>query len=487
MSGDGAAIALFPGVPATATPTLGTASINQVRVAPVTASGGMMSVLPVQLSAALLGVMPTKFSGEQREWPEWKRRWLAFLENVEQAMPGITDAQTLTILKGLLDDASVHRLEAEQILDPELGYDQFLASLDLEFGGDSVANLRTRWYGHKLTHRGSVRLSDWRSFSHLFKKLMIMVEDSTEEEAGRLMIDALPVEYQLKLEEEVQKRNRAGLLILEGLPSSLDEKQVTAFINIETGHAPKSIEPIAPGKWRIRCVDDAHRASTMQLNRQHLDSGVRLGVRQVEERLKVNDIDQLMHRWLKVTERVSRPSKSERQEHPRREEERRQRFTREVLAEADAEEAADQEQMVARVEAPKSPRSTETHPNKGKGKGGKSNPPEETKKELTLSPDTQPQAQGSGDSGAATSPSPQSNYLSPVGPGWGVHPPQQLSWDPTWGAGWYQGYAEAYLGKGSGGQGLGKGSGGQGFGKGSGDKGKGKGKAGEGKGGRGHP
>ena len=78
----------------------------------------MMSVLPVQLSAALLGAMPTRFSGEPEDWPVWKRRWLQFLENVEEAMPSITDAQMLTIFKGLLDEASVDKLEAEQMLDP---------------------------------------------------------------------------------------------------------------------------------------------------------------------------------------------------------------------------------------------------------------------------------------------------------------------------------------------------------------------------------
>ena len=90
---DPSGITLMSGAPtAPAVQTGGSASINQVHIAPVAATGGMMSVLPVQLSAALLGAMPARFSGEPEDWPEWKRRWLTFLENVEEAMPQITDA-----------------------------------------------------------------------------------------------------------------------------------------------------------------------------------------------------------------------------------------------------------------------------------------------------------------------------------------------------------------------------------------------------------
>ena len=499
---DGATVAFMPSAPVTSAAATNTSSINQVRIAPVNAtSAGMMNVLPGQLSAALLGAMPARFSGEPEDWPEWKRRWMTFLDNVESAMPGITDAQVLTIFKGLLDEASVNKLEAEQMVDPDVGYDEFVATLDLEFGGENASNLRSKWYGLRLHHKGAVRLSDWRTFSSQFIKLMVMLGDPNEEEAERLFLRGVPVEWKKKVEDEVEKRNREGILILEGLPATLDKTQVVAFLFRETSRAPKSIEPVSTGKWKVRCQDVAHRAAILQLNRQRLENGTRLGVHQVEERLKVKDIDELMRRWLKVNERASHSNRSERDENPRREDERRQRFTREVTAEAEADEAGDHEQMVARVEAPKSPaRSTEVHPHKGKGKGNNANQVEPQKKDMAPSSAPPPQAllssdPLSGSSGAAAFPQQQSNHLSPSGSNvpqqWDRNngawqPPQQPSWDPSWGAGWYQGYAEACLGKG---QGSGKGSGVQGSGKGSGEKGKGKGggKAGQGKGGRGHP
>jgi hypothetical protein len=202
--GDPAAVVMVPtGHAIAGMPSQASASINAVRIAPVAAASGMMNVLPVQLSAALLGAMPTKFSGEAEHWPEWKRRWLSFMENVEEAMPAITDAQMLTIFKGLLDDASVHKLEAEQMVDLDIGYEEFLATLDLGFGSDNVANLRARWYNLRLRHQGSLRFGDWRSFSYQFLNLMVLVGDATEEEAERLLLKALPIEWRKKVETEV--------------------------------------------------------------------------------------------------------------------------------------------------------------------------------------------------------------------------------------------------------------------------------------------
>jgi hypothetical protein len=103
------------------------AAINQVQIAPVgaAASPNMMVTMPVQLSAALLGAVPQRFSGEQQDWPEWRRRWLTFVENLFEAMPTVSDTQILTIFKGVLDVASVEKLEGEQFRDTDVTYEEF--------------------------------------------------------------------------------------------------------------------------------------------------------------------------------------------------------------------------------------------------------------------------------------------------------------------------------------------------------------------------
>jgi hypothetical protein len=207
------------------------AAIQQVQIAPIgaTASPNMMVTMPVQLSAALLGAVPQKFSGDQQDWPEWRRRWLSFVENLLEAMPTVTDTQLLTIFKGVVDDASVEKLEGEQFRDPDLSYEEFFATMDLEFGGEDHTNLRSKWYSLRVRHAGSLKLRDWRSFIAPFFKLMAMVEDATEEEAERLMLKALPVEWRRKVEIEVSKRNREGLMVVEGLPFNMDGNMVHQF------------------------------------------------------------------------------------------------------------------------------------------------------------------------------------------------------------------------------------------------------------------
>jgi hypothetical protein len=330
-----------------------------------------------------------------------------------------------------------------------------------------------------------------------------VVGDATEEEAERLLLKALPIEWRKKVEMEVDKRNRDGVLVIEGLPSSLDAAKVNAFVMVETGRQPKTVEPQPGGKWKVRGLDESHRTALMQLNRLRLDSGARLTVRQVEERLKVHDLDALMRRWLKVDERVSAGSRSDRSEGFKRDEDRRQRFTREVSADPKSDEQGDDEQVIARVDASKAPaRSTEVHPNKGKGNHNTSDPPKEPPKDTVAaseaspppSPGTPGMASPIGVSGAAGS-LPQQHHVSPHMPGhiqhwdnanWGWYPPHPMCWDPSWGAGWYQGQYGKGSGKGSDGKG-GKGNEHQAAGKGSGGKGKGKGSEGKGKGGRGHP
>ena len=166
---------------------------------------------------------------------------------------------------------------------------------------------------------------------------MVMVGDATEEEAERLILKALPVEWKKRVEVEVEKRNRDGALVIEGLPSALEEAQVVAFMTAETGTAPKLVERISVGKWNVKGTNEHHRASIMKLSRQRLEGGGRLIVRQVEDRLKVRDIDQLMRRWLKVDERVSYVSKGDRMDHKPKDVERKPHFAREVVVESDEE------------------------------------------------------------------------------------------------------------------------------------------------------
>ena len=343
------------------------AAIHQVQIAPVgaTAAPNMMVTMPMQLSAALLGAVPQKFTGDQHDWPEWRRRWLSFVDNLLEAMPNVTDTQILTIFKGVIDDASVEKLEGELFRDADMSYEEFFATMDLEFGGEDHTNLRSKWYNLRVRHSGTLKLKDWRSFSAPFFKLMAMVEDATEEEAERLMLKALPVEWRRKVEMEVSKRNRDGHMVIDGLPPHMDVAMVHQFITAETGHQPKRVTLLSPGKWKIQGADEEHRREIMKLDRQRLDTGTRIAVKLVEDRLTVKDIDVQMRRWLQVDDRVSHVLKGDRGDDRMRRDDRH-RYTREVSIE-DMETDTDAIAVVTESGKGKpQARSAESHPRKGK-------------------------------------------------------------------------------------------------------------------------
>jgi uncharacterized membrane protein YgcG len=287
------------------------------------------------------------------------------VENLLEAMPSVSETQMLTIFKGVVDDASVEKLEGEQFRDADLTYEEFFATMDLEFGGEDHANMRAKWYNLRVRHAGSLKLRDWRSFSAPFFKLMAMVEDATEEEAERLMLKALPVEWRRKVEIEVSKRNREGQMVVEGLPFHMDEAMVQQFVTTETGVQPKRVRVIAPGKWKIQGADEEHRREIMKLNRQRLEGGARITIKLVEDRLTVKDIDMLMRRWLHVDDRVNQVMRGDRGDDRGRRDDR-PRFTREVTAE----DTESEEGVIAAVseygKGKPRPRSAESHPRKGK-------------------------------------------------------------------------------------------------------------------------
>ena len=265
---------------------------------------------------------------------------------------------------------------------------------------------------------------------------------------------------------------------------------------METGNPPKSVERTSTGKWKVKGVSEDHRAAIMQLNRQRLEGGARLSVKQVEDRLKVRDIDQLMRRWLKVDERVS-SSVRERDHGHHRQEYRRPHFVREVEADAENPTTGEEDttQQVARVEVPRQQaKPAETHPNKGKGekkaeepkKTENTNPP--PTKESTPQAPPAPQ-QGEPPRGPPTQwhgrgPSPpyQVQWTSPE---WGWHTPTPIYWDPSWvpiNVPWHHGKTGTWQQPGKGSTTKGKGMAMEWPGKGSTEKGKGAHKGGKGQG-----
>ena len=72
----------------------------------------------------------------------------------------------LTLLRSVLDEASVKGLDSRMLQNADLSYEEAWADLDLEFGGDTDHGMRRRLAQTRLTHQGTVRLKDWRLYAN---------------------------------------------------------------------------------------------------------------------------------------------------------------------------------------------------------------------------------------------------------------------------------------------------------------------------------
>ena len=73
-----------------------TVHVRAVQTAPL---GHPAALLPSTVASALVGKEPAKFSGNSEAWSQWRRRWLAFVREVEEVYPTISSRQRLTLLR----------------------------------------------------------------------------------------------------------------------------------------------------------------------------------------------------------------------------------------------------------------------------------------------------------------------------------------------------------------------------------------------------
>ena len=78
----------------------GTAEVRAMSMAPMGAveSAGI-NIIPQQILSLVLGKGPGPFSGQRGDWPEWKRKFLRFLEEIQQVMPAISDRQLFSVIR----------------------------------------------------------------------------------------------------------------------------------------------------------------------------------------------------------------------------------------------------------------------------------------------------------------------------------------------------------------------------------------------------
>jgi hypothetical protein len=133
---------------------------------------------------SITGRHPGRFSGNAEDWPTWRRKWLPFIREIEGVMPTITDAQRLALLRGALDEAGALLIDQELEANPDLGYEEYWAKLDLEFGAEDREVLRRKLHRVKLAHMGKVTEKTWRDLYAQMSTLAFQLGDISDVESS---------------------------------------------------------------------------------------------------------------------------------------------------------------------------------------------------------------------------------------------------------------------------------------------------------------
>ena len=280
----------------------GAGEVRAVSTAPVgMVDTGSISVIPQQILSLVLGKGPGPFSGQRGDWPEWKRKFLRFLEEIQQVMPTISDRQLFSVARQFLDPGSNSILEATLISNQNLEFSAFWARLEIEMGSDDPEELRVKWYTLKPRHQGTLRLADWRIFMGEFLRLKTLI-DGNEEEAKAILMRALPIEFRKKILQEEDKKTQ-DRLALTGV-GMLNNNEIVELILSETGINPHIVSRRGD-KVIISLPGISAKEKVFQmLDRENLVGGGMISVKQESTALLSTEIDALMRRWLTVDDRA---------------------------------------------------------------------------------------------------------------------------------------------------------------------------------------
>lgn len=344
-------------------PAVHTSQLREVTIAPVHAApaaqpsivptaASAAAFLPAAVAQAMTGKEPGRFSGVAAEWALWRRRWMLYLEEVQQVLPAMTGRQKLTVLRHWLDSASAEYLDSELQADPELQYDAYWARLDLSFGAEDKEGIRRQLKQLKLQTRGRVTEQEWRAFAARLTLLARQLNDISDIEVGRLMQDALPTHpWRRKLAEEAEKKSHAGVLVMEGVPTGTTAAEIEQLIQLEAGVKPQRV--VQDGqKFRLYTTSPTDREIIkMTFDRQQLHQGSLITINPDAVELSGTEVQALMLRWLRIDSRITASSVNS----PGRDTDTSsagrfpRRFHREVTAEDDDEDDSFTEATTAEV------------------------------------------------------------------------------------------------------------------------------------------
>ena len=165
-------------------------------------------MLDPRMAQYLTVVPPEKFSGKDKDWPSFCRRWNRFAQQLNAIAP-MDDLTKLQNLEGLLDETSLTQLEKEWVNDPQLSFDKFWTFLSRRHSRDLEDTFMQQLDRLSVAHMEPLTVDALRHYRAKFKLLASQVGELSPYEKFKKFGVGLPVQWRRSLmEEETRKSER---------------------------------------------------------------------------------------------------------------------------------------------------------------------------------------------------------------------------------------------------------------------------------------
>ena len=288
-------------------PELTVSRVAQVSVCPVGASPGQPALInlsnPVS-QQVLRNLIPPKFSGRFQEWPDFVKEWERYLRKLSMGQE-INNILKLELLEGCLDDVNQKFLRIKQTeMGDKLTFNEIFAKLQDKYSKDQNIGARKRWDEVCLLNPGKITSREWEDFEANFLTAWKAINDTTEEEARRMLLQKLPGFITRWVTEEEERKMLVRPTVKMNVPGETHEVGVSESVFKLTGKKPTKVTKINEGEYEIIFQEIADCEKLKSLNGKCFkNSPILVKATQIEPILTVHGIFLLSNRNLTLRNR----------------------------------------------------------------------------------------------------------------------------------------------------------------------------------------
>ncbi len=210
--------------------------------------GGALEPLALE---ALRKVSVFRFSGNRRDFQEWKRKWEEYYGLLQATQGEIPSRLLFEFLKGWLDDATQVELTNRMQENPDLGYEEFYTELCRMFGAESSASKRGAWREVALSCPGGrLTLAEWRGYQARLRRALYGIDHPHEEEMREHILKQLPDGLRNAVLREEVKARRNQHWVCVHCPEGVTPEDV--LVELQTREVIPLHLPTHAIQWRRR-------------------------------------------------------------------------------------------------------------------------------------------------------------------------------------------------------------------------------------------